>query len=79
MIHYWSYILAPFGLLGMYVTGRKLAWGWALSSCTQLLWLTYAIDTHQWGFIPGTLGYLIIYIKNYRAWRRKPHVERTGN
>ena len=75
MIHYWSYILAPFGLAGMILSGRMNRWGWALSFCTQLLWLAYAITTQQWGFIPGTLGYLVIYVKNFIAWSKK---QRTG-
>ena len=75
-LHYWSYYLAPFGLTGMYLAGRKNkpAYGWLLSCFTQLLWLAYAVTTAQFGFIPGTLGYLVIYIKNWRTNRAPaPH------
>lgn len=68
---WWSYILAPFGLAGLWMAGRRNAWGWALSMGTQLLWLAYAVQTAQYGFIPGTLSYLFVYFKNFRAWRRK--------
>jgi hypothetical protein len=68
---YWSYILAPFGLAGLWMAGRKNAWGWALSTCTQALWLAYAVQTQQWGFIPGTLAYGFVYVRNFRAWRRE--------
>lgn len=67
---YWSYVLAPFGLAGMILAGRRNRWGWALSIATQALWLTYAADTRQWGFIPGSAAYAIVYIRNFTAWRK---------
>src|SRR5258708_38244539 len=45
---WWSYALAPFGLVGMLLAGRRSRWGWMLSIFTQVLWLAYAIDTKQW-------------------------------
>lgn len=75
---YWSYILAPFGLAGMYVSGKKKAWGWLLSLFTQTLWLAYAFTTKQYGFMPGTLAYAFIYVKNWRAWRVKPKKVKKG-
>lgn len=67
---WWSYILAPFGLAGMYLAGRKIAKGWLLSIGTQLLWLAYAVQTRQWGFIPGSGAYLVVYARNWSAWRK---------
>lgn len=69
---YWSYILAPFGLMGMWVAGKRKRNGWLLSMFTQALWLMYAVTTEQFGFIPGTLGYLGVYIRNYRNWGKPP-------
>lgn len=71
MSAYWSYFLAPFGLLGLYLAGRQVSWGWLLGLGTQALWLAYAIDTEQWGFVPGTLAYGFVYAKNFRAWRKQ--------
>lgn len=65
----WSYALAPFGLAGMILAGRRNAWGWALSFTTQGMWAAYAINTQQWGFLPGTLGYALIYARNFLRWR----------
>ncbi len=78
MIHYWSYILAPFSLTGMWLAGRRRNyWGWLLSMSTQCLWLAYAINTEQWGFIPGTLGYLWIYWLSFRTWRADAKKEKN--
>jgi hypothetical protein len=64
ILHYGSYCLAPFGLAGMWIA-RTNRWGWALSMFTQLLWLTYAQTTAQYGFMIGTVAYLGVYIRNF--------------
>lgn len=71
MSAWWSYALAPFGLLGMWLAGGKSRYGWLLSIGTQVLWLAYAVDTKQWGFIPGSLAYGFIYARNFWAWRKQ--------
>lgn len=68
---YWSYILAPFGLAGMIMTGKKNRWGWALSIATQVLRLTYGVQTKQWGFLPGSAAYMFVYIRNFILWKPK--------
>jgi hypothetical protein len=68
---WWSWGLAPFGLIGMFMTGKKNRWGWLLSIFTQILWITYAICTQQWGFIPGSLAYGFVYAKNFIAWSKE--------
>lgn len=68
LIHYGSYGLAPFGLLGMYVVGLKKRWGWVLSMTTQVLWALYAVGTFQFGFLIGTVSYFLVYLKNWRGW-----------
>jgi hypothetical protein len=70
LIHYGSWCLAPFGLLGMYVVGLKKRWGWVLSMTTQVLWAFYAIGTGQFGFLIGTVSYFVVYLKNWLGWGR---------
>ena len=78
MIHWitsnWSYVLAPFGLAGMILAGRKNRWGWMLSIFTQILWVTYALDTAQYGFILGSVAYGAVYLKNFLGWGKKPNM-----
>jgi hypothetical protein len=69
VLHYGSYCLAPFGLLGMWLAGRHNRWGWALSMATQTLWLAYAYITAQYGFMIGTVAYGAVYLRNFL---RKP-------
>ena len=70
LINYGSWCLAPFGLIGMYVVGRKKTWGWVLSMTTQSLWAVYAVGTGQYGFLIGTIAYFCVYASNFRKWRR---------
>lgn len=72
---WWSALLTPFGLLGMYVSGRKKRWGWLLGLCTQVLWIGYAVNTKAYFFIIGSSLYAAIYLKNYIEWGREAEKE----
>lgn len=66
----WSLVLAAVGILGLYVAGRKLWWGWLIGLGAQALWLAYAIVTEQWGFLLSAVAYGWVYGRNALAWRR---------
>lgn len=78
LIDYGSWCLAPWGLLGMYATGRKKAWGWLLALTTQCLWALYAIGTGQYGFLIGTVSYAAVYARNYIVWHREDRARVRG-
>ena len=67
---YWSYILTAVGVFGLWLAGRKSKYGWAVGLGAQVLWLSYAITTEQWGFILSAVAYGWVYSKNFLAWRR---------
>lgn len=66
----WSYLLAAVGILGIWLAGRKSAWGWAVGLGAQLLWIAYALVTAQYGFILSALAYGAIYGRNWWKWAR---------
>jgi hypothetical protein len=66
----WSWVLACIGITGIYFVGRKTVWGWIVLLVNELLWMGYAIDTEQYGFIFSALAYGIVYIKSFIHWRR---------
>ena len=68
---WWSIALAAVGILGLWIAGRKNAWGWAIGIGAQVLWVAYAIVTMQWGFIASALAYGFVYTKNFVSWRRE--------
>lgn len=67
----WSWLLASVGILGIYLAGRRKASGWLVGIFAQLLWISYAIVTRQWGFLFTAFAYGAVYIKNWQAWRRE--------
>lgn len=71
---WWSWGLALAGIAGLILAGKKKKSGWALGIATQILWLTYAIVTHQYGFILGSLAYAFVYARNYWLWHSEEKV-----
>lgn len=67
----WSYALTAVGVLGLYLAGRKNAYGWLIGFSAQALWIAYATATHQYGFYISALVYGAVYAKNFLTWRRE--------
>lgn len=66
---YWSWILTFIGVSGLYLAGKKLWWAWLIGLFAQILWLSYAIATKQYGFIISAFAYGWVYAKNARSWK----------
>jgi nicotinamide riboside transporter PnuC len=67
----WSWVLAVIGVTGIFFVGRKTIWGWHILLVNEILWITYAVITKQYGFIFSALAYGVVYIKSYLLWRRE--------
>ena len=70
-VQWWSWLLTGVGVTGLYLAGKKNAYGWAVGLFAQTLWIAYATATKQYGFYVSALAYGWVYAKNYRAWRSK--------
>lgn len=68
---WWSWTLAAVGIFGLWLAGRKDYRGWFVGLGAQILWISYALVTKQYGFIASALAYSWIYAKNGRAWLRE--------
>ena len=66
----WSFALSAIGVLGIYLAGKKSAWGWLIGFSAQGLWVVFALVTGQYGFIISAIAYGTIYGKNWLAWRK---------
>ena len=67
---YWSWILAVIGVTGIFLVGQKTIWGWLVLTTNELLWIGYALNTKQYGFIVMATAYMIVYIKSYIEWNK---------
>lgn len=68
---WWSWLLMAVGVTGLYLAGSKRKIGWFIGIAVQLLWVTYAVVTKQWGFIASAIVYGAVNIRNWRRWRRE--------
>jgi hypothetical protein len=71
MMQYASWVLATIGVAGIYFVGRKTIWGWLVLLFNEILWIGYALNTKQYGFIFSALAYAIVYIRSYIHWSRE--------
>jgi hypothetical protein len=70
----WSWVLGTIGVAGIYFVGRKTIWGWIVLLSNEVLWITYALLTKQYGFIFSAIAYGIVYVKSFLHWRRDEQV-----
>lgn len=68
---WWSVVLAVIGVLGLYLTTRKMAAGYAVGVGVQVLWITYAVVTAQYGFIFSALAFGAVNALGFVRWTRE--------
>lgn len=79
MSWWWSWLLMVVGVTGMFYAGKGQWKGWAIGLGGEILWVAYAIDTQQWGFIPFALAYGAVYARNALHWRgSEPKAQEPG-
>jgi nicotinamide riboside transporter PnuC len=71
MTDIWSYILAAGGILQIWLVGKKLKIGWLFGLGTSILWVLFALQTGQYGFIISAAVFGYLHIKNYIDWGKK--------
>lgn len=67
----WSWILTAVGVVGLYCAGKKYAFGWLIGLFAQVLWVSYALATDQFGFLVSAFAYGFMYTKNFLLWRKQ--------
>jgi nicotinamide riboside transporter PnuC len=70
-MEFWSWILAAIGVTGIFFVGKKIVWAWLLLVVNECLWIVYALQTKQYGFIVAATAYAIVYIKSYLSWKKE--------
>jgi len=68
----WSWLLVTLGAAGMWLAGRRNRAGWAVAIANETLWIVYAVQTAQWGFIAGALLYIAVFTRNWLRWSGEP-------
>ena len=65
----WSWLLVTLGAVGMWMAGRRMRSGWAVAIVNEALWIVYALETGQYGFVAGAMLYIIVFARNWLRWR----------
>lgn len=73
MNEYLDWMTGGITLVGVYLTGRKSWVGQAIQFFSQFVWLVLIWRKELWGLLPLTIGLIVLYGKNTRAWYRSAH------
>lgn len=74
---WWSVVLAAVGVFGLYLTTRKMAAGYAVGVGVQVLWITYAVVTAQYGFIFSALAFGAVNALGFYKWKTEDNEVET--
>jgi nicotinamide riboside transporter PnuC len=71
-VNWWSWVLTAIGVTGLYFAGLRKPWAWLIGLGAQVLWLTYAVMSRQYGFVVSAFAYGWVYARNARLWWKDP-------
>jgi len=74
-----SWALSILGVVGIWLTGKKKWYGFAVGIANECAWVIYSIDTKQWGFIFGSTIYITVYSLNINKWLSDERRARVRN
>lgn len=72
---WWGSVLDGVGLTASWFTGNKRRIGWVIAVICMGLWAVYSVLTKQWGFFPGIIIATVVYVRNWRKWKRDEQQE----
>lgn len=64
-MEWWSWLLTAVTGTGLLLAAHRRV-GWLVCLAGQGLWLLYALDTQQYGFLPAAGVFAAIYARNWR-------------
>lgn len=71
MLYYLDWVAGYTSLVGMYLVGKKIWWGWIVNALNLIILTFISAYFNLWGFIPVNIVLMTIYIKNMLQWYRE--------
>lgn len=65
---WWSIILTVVGVTGLFFLTKKKWYGFAIGLGAQVLWVSYAVATRQWGFLGSCVAYGAVNLIGLNNW-----------
>ena len=63
-----DWALSAISMLVIWLMGNKNKYAPLVGVLGQVLWIYYAWDIEQYGLLAGTIGYLVIHLRNSCKW-----------
>jgi hypothetical protein len=65
----WPWVLSAVSLTGFWLAGKKNRLGWLVGLAGEILWLTWSLLYHEYGFVASVVPFAFIYALNWYRWR----------
>lgn len=72
----WSWVLTVIGVVSIAIAGRHPALGWSIGFFAQALWVIYAFQAHQYGFLASAALFSVTYGRNWRLATKRDREEK---
>ena len=66
-----SWVVTLIGLIGFWLSGKKLWWAWYINIANQLLWVAFAIFSGYYIFLVAAGFYLVVFSRNAYLWTKE--------
>ena len=66
-----DWILSGLSMIMLWMMGNKNKYAPTVGIINQIFWIYYAISIKQYGLLIGTIGYLVIHIRNAIKWKNE--------
>lgn len=77
---FFSWLAGGIGLVGFWLSGKKLWWSWYVNIVNQAAWIVFALITGYYAFLVTAAFYTFVFSRNAYLWtkehRLKVHEER---
>ena len=64
-----SFLLPAIAFVGLWLLNNKNRTGWALNAGAQILWFSFGIYSHQYGFSVSAPLFFLINLRGWLKWR----------
>lgn len=70
LVYGMPWMLSAIGCFMIWKLGSFKTYGWLIGIVAQAFWFVWILASEQYGFIPQNLALTVIYIRNYRSWKK---------
>lgn len=73
----WSWLAGGIGLIGFWLSGKKVWWCWYVNVVNQVAWAAFALITGYYAFLVTAAFYFAVFSRNAYLWTKDHRVEQS--